>query len=355
VIAPPFFPIPPAGYGGTERVVATLVEGLVATGYDVTLFAAAGSATGARLVVPLNSPPPLGDPASISDELFHAASAYMEAASFDIIHDHTGIGIAIGAMLQQGPPVVHTLHGPWTEPSRRLLGRLQDRLRLVAISRAQRDANPNVRCARVVHNGIDLAAYPFNPVKEDFLVFVGRISPEKRPEVAIEVARRAKLPLVMVFKRTEPTERAYWDEVVAPQLHADVDVIEQPPEEVKVNLIGRARAMLFPIDWPEPFGLVMPESMACGTPVIAHPRGAAPEVIIDGVTGFLCATIDEMIDAVAAARDLQPRDCRIHVERHFSAASMVAGYAQVYRAALRLARQPPDQVALVSQGEALAS
>ena len=355
VIAPPFFPIPPAGYGGIERVVAAQAEGLVAAGHDVTLFAAAGSATRARLVVPLDSPLPLGDAASISDELFHATTAYLEAESFDVIHDHTGVGITIGAMLHQGPPVVHTLHGPWTEPSRRLLGRLHHRLHLVAISRAQRDANPHVRYAGVVHNGVDLAAYPFNPIKEDFVVFVGRTSPEKRPEVAVEVARRAKLPLVMMVKRNEPAERAYWDEVVVPQLHADVEVVEQPPHELKVDLIGRARAMLFPIAWPEPFGLVMPETMACGTPVIAHPRGAAPEVIIDGVTGFLCPTIDEMIDAVAAARDLQPQDCRLHVERHFSAGAMVAGYEQVYRAALGLARHPSEPVALVSQGEALAS
>lgn len=340
VIAPPYFPVPPNGYGGTERVVAATVEGLVAVGHRVTLFAAAGSKTAARLVTPLDAAPRLGELASVADEQFHAASAYLGAASFDVIHDHTGTGPALGAMLDRGTPVVHTLHGPWTPSSRRLLGLLQHRLHLVAISRAQQDANPAVRYAGVVYNGVDLADYPFNAAKEDFLVFVGRVSPEKRPEVAIEVARRAGLPLVMVIKRSEPAEVAYWDEVVAPLLHSGVEVLEEPPHEVKVDVVGRARAMLFPIDWPEPFGLVMPETMACGTPVIARPLGAAPEVIVDGVTGFLCNTTDEMVEAVASAAKISPQDCRAHVARNFSAETMVAGYERVYRAVLAAAGAP---------------
>ena len=340
IIAPPYFPVPPAGYGGTERVVAATVEGLVAAGHRVTLFAAAGSNTSARLVTPLETAPRLGEATSAADEQFHAASAYLGAASFDVIHDHTGIGPALGAMLDRGTPVVHTMHGPWTASSRRLLGMLQHRLHLVAISRAQKAANPAVRYAGVVYNGVDPAEYRFNPRKEDFLVFVGRVSPEKRPEVAIEVARRAGLPLVMVIKRSEPAEVAYWDEVVAPLLHPGVDVLEQPPHEVKVDVVGRARAMLFPIDWPEPFGLVMPETMACGTPVIARPLGAAPEVILDGVTGFLCNTAEEMVEAVAAAAKLRPEDCRDHVARNFSADTMVAGYERVYRTVLAEAGAP---------------
>jgi glycosyltransferase involved in cell wall biosynthesis len=339
MVAPVWLAVPPVGYGGIERVVSVLTEGLVAAGHDVTLFAAAGSRTDARLVTPLESPPPLGDLASMTDDLVHCSTAFLRADEFDIIHDHTGMGPALGALLNGCTPVVHTLHGPWTEPARRLLALTDERVHVVAISRAQRADNPLLHCAGVVYNGIDVAAHPFHRVKEDFLVFVGRISAEKRPEVAIEVARRAKLPLVMVIKRTEPAERTYFDEVVAPHLGHDVVVFDQPPHEVKVDLMGRARALVFPIDWPEPFGLVMTEAMACGTPVITRPLGAAPEIVTDGVTGFLCSTEGEMVDAVAAAAELRPEDCRLRVEKLFSAQAMVAGYESVYRAALVSSRR----------------
>jgi glycosyltransferase involved in cell wall biosynthesis len=333
VIAPPYLPIPPTGYGGIERVISVLVEGLVANGDEVTLFAAPGSTTKARLVSPLGAPVPLGDPAGVSSELYHVSAAYKEAGSFDVVHDHTGLGPAIGAMLLT-PPVVHTLHGPWTPEGRRLLALLHDRIGVVAISEAQRAANAEISYAGVVHNGIDLALHPFNAVKEDFLIYVGRINAEKRPEVAIEVARRAGLPLVMVIKRSEAFEQTYFDERVVPFLGPDVTVIDEPPHEVKVDLLGRARALIFPIDWPEPFGLVMAEAMACGTPVIARRLGAVPEVVRDGVTGYVCDSVEEMVTAVAASAALRPQDCRREVERSFSAATMVAGYERVYQSAL---------------------
>jgi glycosyltransferase involved in cell wall biosynthesis len=342
MVAPAFLAVPPAGYGGIERVVSVLTEGLVAAGHDVTLFAAAGSRTDARLVTPLQHPPPLGDLTSMTDDLVHCTTAFLRADEFDVVHDHTGMGPALGALLNGCTPVVHTLHGPWTEPARRLLALVDDRVHVVAISRAQRDANPQLLCAGVVYNGIDVAAHPFHQVKEDFLVFVGRISAEKRPEVAIEVARRANLPLVMMIKRSEPAERAYFDEVVAPKLGDDVVVLDQPPHDVKVDLLGRARALVFPIDWPEPFGLVMTEAMACGTPVITRPLGSAPEIVTDGVTGFLCATKNEMADAVAAAAELRPEDCRFRAEKLFSGEAMVSGYEAVYRAALINSRRNGD-------------
>ena len=346
MVAPVWLPVPPTGYGGTERVVAVLVEGLVESGHDVTLFAAAGSVTRAHLVTPLESPPPLGDPASMSDDLFHTTTAFLHAGEFDIVHDHSGMGPALGAMLTGRTEVIHTLHGPWTALSRRFFGLVHDRVHLVAISHAQRAANPCLRYAGVVHNGIDLTVHPYNPVKEDFLVFVGRISPEKRPEVAVEVARDAKLPLVMVIKRNEPAERAYWDQIVVPRLGDDVLVLDEPPQAVKTDVLGRARALLFPIDWPEPFGLVMTEAMACGTPVIARPLGAVPEVVTDGVTGFLCSTPGRMVDAAAAATELRPEDCRARAEQCFSAQAMAAGYERVYRAALGTAGSHGSRVVL---------
>lgn len=333
MIAPPYLTIPPTGYGGIERVISVLVDGLVANGHDVTLFAAPGSNTTARLASPLDAPVPLGDPAGMSAELYHVSAAYKAAASFDVVHDHTGLGPALGAVMAW-PPVIHTLHGPWTLEGRRLFSLLHDRIDLVAISEAQRRANSDISYAGVVHNGIDLALHPFNATKEDFLIFVGRINAEKRPEVAIEIARRAGLPLVMVIKRSEPFERTYFDERVAPLLGPDVTVLDEPPHEVKVDLMGRSRAMLFPIDWPEPFGLVMVEALACGTPVIARGLGAVPEVVRDGVTGFICDSVEEMVSAVAASASLRPEDCRDDAERYFSAAAMVEGYERIYRSAL---------------------
>ncbi len=333
MIAPPYLAVPPTGYGGIEQVVSALTEGLVAAGHDVTLFAAPGSVTRARLVSPLTAPIPLGDPAGLSDEIYHLTAAYREAQSFDVIHDHTGIGPSLGSLLMH-PPVVHTLHGPWTDKARRIARLLQDRVHLVAISQAQRNDNPAIRYTGVVYNGISLAAQSFREKKEDYLVFVGRINPEKRPEVAIEIARKAGLPLVMIIKRSEPFERNYFDEVLAPLMGADITILDEPAQGVKIDVVGRARALLFPIDWPEPFGLVMTEAMACGTPVIARALGSVPEVVRDGVTGFCCASIQEMVEAVGAVASLHPQDCRDDVERRFSAPVMVAGYERIYRSVM---------------------
>lgn len=333
LIAPPWIPVPPPGYGGTERVIALLADGLVAAGHDVTLFAAAGSQTAARLVVPLPRPPDFIG-ADADADAFHTLAAHLAALDFDIVHDHTALGPAFAALRAGGPPVVHTLHGPWTESSRRKLGLVHERVHLVAISDAQRRANTDVRYAGVVHNGVDLARHPYRADKEDFCVFVGRVNPEKGPEIAIDVARAAGLPLTMIVKRAEPGEHEYWDTVVAPRLGSDVTVLEQPPHAVKVDLVGRARATICPITWPEPFGLVLAESLACGTPVITRPLGAAPEIVVDGVTGFLCDTVREMADAVGRAAALDPADCRARAEARFSETAMVRGYECVYASVL---------------------
>jgi glycosyltransferase involved in cell wall biosynthesis len=337
MISPPYLAVPPVGYGGIEQVVSALTEGLVAAGHDVTLFAAPGSATSARLVHPLTAPIALGDPTGISEEIYFTAAAYHEARSFDIIHDHTGMGPVLGSMLSW-PPVVNTLHGPWTPPSRRMARLLDARINFVAISNAQRNDNHQIRYAGMVYNGINLSRHPFREAKEDFLVFVGRINPEKRPEVAIEIARKAGLPLVMIIKCSEPFERHYFDSAVAPLLGADITILEEPAQDVKADIVGRARALLFPIEWPEPFGLVLTEAMACGTPVIARALGSVPEVVRDGITGFCCQSIEEMVEAVEEVTSLDPQDCREDVQRRFSAPVMVANYERVYRSVL--ARTP---------------
>lgn len=329
-IAPPWYTVPPHGYGGIEQVVALLTDGLATRGHDVTLYASGGSSTKAQLVSPLDDPP---DPSLLGNPWYdahHALAAYLAATDVDVIHDHSGIvGPALAAMATDGPPVVHTLHGPWTEPTRRYYTLLQDRVRLIAISDAQRRDFPELRYAGMVHNGIDLDEYPLVTEKDDFLVYVGRANPDKGPGRAIEVARRAGLPLAMIVKKSEPFERAYWDEMVAPLLHDEVEVFEAVSHEAKVDLLGRARAMVFPIDWPEPFGLVMVEAMACGTPVVTCPFGAATEIVVEGVTGALRRSLDELAEAVSMVASCEPEACRSRVAQDFSADAMVSGYERV--------------------------
>lgn len=340
-VAPPWFTVPPQGYGGVEWVVALLADGLVAAGHDVELLASGGSRTQGRLRTVYDHPPSalLGD---VPTELAHVLDAYLDVPDVDLIHDHSGfIGLALGAMLG-GVPVVHTLHGPWTDPSRRVYHRLADRVGLVAISHDQaRRRPPGLSLAGVVHNGLDLAAHPVRTDKEDFLLWVGRASREKGPEVALEVARRLGRRLVMAMKINEPDEHTYYRDVVEPAMAGvDVELIRNAALDEKTELMGRASCLLFPIQWPEPFGLVMIEAMACGTPVVAYANGAAPEVIADGVTGYLVpeGDVDGLGAAVRATDTLDPAACRRHVEERFSAERMVAGYVDVYER--MLARSP---------------
>jgi glycosyltransferase involved in cell wall biosynthesis len=335
VVAPVWFPVPPRGYGGIELVVALLADGLVDAGHDVTLFASGGSHTKAKLVTPMTEPP---DPRELGNPWYegaHAVVAYSQVADFDIVHDHGGaFGPACGSMLEGHPPVVHTLHGPWTPSTRVFYSLVHERVQLVAISNAQRNDNPDVRYAAMVHNGIDLAAYPMREDKDDLLVYIGRANRDKGPRQAIEIARRAGLPLQMILKRSEPPEREFFTQEIEPLLGPDIELHEGVPHETKVDLLSRACAMVFPIRWAEPFGLVMVEAMACGTPVVTTNWGAAPEVVADGVTGFRRDTDDELVDAVKEARSLSPVDCRQWVEEQFSGASMVRGYEAAYRRAL---------------------
>jgi glycosyltransferase involved in cell wall biosynthesis len=334
LIAPPWYPVPPAGYGGIEWVVALLADGLTDRGHDVTLFAPPGSTTKARLVSPLGErlpPDSIGNPWY---EASHAMSAYEGSERFDILHDHTGpVGVSIGALIES--PIVHTLHGPFTPQALMLYSRIARHLWFVAISENQRSMGPpDLRWAGVVYNGIPIDNYPYREDKEDFLFFLGRADEEKAPHLAIEAARRAGRRLVMCVTRKNEREQRYWAEQVEPLLGDDVEVHGECDQEQKADLLARAAALLFPIQWPEPFGLVMTEAMACGTPVVAWRNGSVPEVVDDGVTGFVVDSMDELVRAIGRVGELDPWAARARVEERFSAAAMVTGYERAYERVL---------------------
>jgi glycosyltransferase involved in cell wall biosynthesis len=330
-IAPPWVSVPPRTYGGIELVVSLLTEELVQRGHDVTLVANGDSRTKARLWSAHQASPDLSTmSADPFLEVVHVLGGYLRAGEFDVIHDHTALGPALGAVLDGHPPVVHTLHGPWTDMSRRYLGEVAGRVGLVAISEAQTRHNPDVPYAGVVPNGIDLDVYPYREEKEEFALFLGRCNPEKGPEVAVEVAKQAGLPLKIVMKRAEPHEHEHWEREVAPRLRGDEEVVFNADHDVKVDLLSRARVTLCPIQWEEPFGLVMVESMACGTPVVASPQGAAPELVVDGETGVLAEGLEAMVAAVEPAAACSPSACRRRVAERFSAGAMADGYEGVF-------------------------
>jgi glycosyltransferase involved in cell wall biosynthesis len=334
LIAPPWYTIPPSGYGGIEWVVALLADGLTDRGHEVTLFAAPGSDTKARLVSPLHEEPPsdaIGDPWY---EASHIVSVYEHGDEFDILHDHTGpVGVSVGAL--SDCPTIHTLHGPFTEQTLMLYRRVARQHWFVAISESQRSmAPPDLRWAGVVYNGILMERYPFREDKEDFLFFLGRADEEKAPHLAIEAARQAGRRLVMCVTTKNERERSYWAANVEPILGDDVEVHGECPNDQKADLLARAAALLFPIQWEEPFGLVMTEAMACGTPVVAWRNGSVPEVVADGETGFIVESVDEMAAAVERVGDLDPHLMRSRVEQHFSADAMVTGYERAYTHAL---------------------
>jgi glycosyltransferase involved in cell wall biosynthesis len=335
-VAPPWLSIPPSGYGGIEWVVALLADGLADRGHDVTLFATGDSRTRARLDAAFAE---AAGPAAINDPILdtiQALHAFRTPDAFDVYHVHSPFApLAVGAHVDT--PVVHTVHGSLTDEVCRLYSFVRDRIRFVAISHSQAATMTGLGPVDVVHNGVDVEAWPFREEKEDFLLFLGRAAPEKGVLRAVMAARRADLPLVLVVKVAHREEVRHWNEDVRPLIPSDAVVVYDVDHDQKVDLLGRARALLFPIDWEEPFGLVMAEAMACGTPVLATPRGAAPEVVADGETGLLLP-VEGYEEAVAEALprldEISPLACRRRVEEMFSQRSMVEGYEAVFRDAV---------------------
>jgi glycosyltransferase involved in cell wall biosynthesis len=333
-VAPLFESVPPQKYGGTERVVSWLTEELVRLGHEVTLFASGDSLTSARLV-PV-CPRALWRDPNCKDVLAHQVrlieSVFSDVSRFDLIHFHCDW--LHFPMLRRCPcPSATTLHGRLHVPDLKpLLDEYSD-VPLVSISMDQRSPIRDANWVGTVHHGLPRNLHTFRERSDDYLVFLGRISPEKRLDRAIEIARRSGRKLKVAAK-IYPEERGYYHETIEPLLEKSRSFVEFVGEvggRDKDQLLGGAYAMLFPIDWAEPFGLVMIESMACGTPVIGWRQGSVPEVIDQGVTGFVVDSVEEAAEAVAQVKHLERRICRRVFEQRFDAARMAQDYVQIYR------------------------
>jgi glycosyltransferase involved in cell wall biosynthesis len=334
MIAPPWFEVPPPAYGGVEAVVADLVDDLAARGHEITLIGAGQHLTGAHRFISLWPEPPslrLGDP---FPEVVHAAlvAEVLDDLDVDVIHDHTLAGPLLGRGRQI--PTVITVHGPVNGEEGEYYRALGETVRMVAISEAQRAHAPGLPWAATVHNAIRPSTFPFRTDKEDFVLFLGRMHPNKAPHLAIDAARAAGLPIVLAGKCSEPIELAYLEQEIKPRLGKDTELFGVADAAAKRDLLSRACAMLFPICWEEPFGLVVIEAMACGTPVVALRRGSVPEIIVNGVTGIIKDTPSQLSAGIDQARRLDPAACRAHVATRFNTELMAARYEDAYRRVL---------------------
>jgi len=337
VLAPPWFAVPPTGYGGIEWVVSLLADGLADAGHDVTLFASGDSRTRAKLAYAYEHAPSehIGQSAW---ELPHVLACYERQDEFDVINDHSGpSALAIAGAV--ATPVVHTVHGPLTgEPGALYdaIASVAPRVGLISISLNQRKPKPHLNWLANCANALDLSVYPCQPHRGEYLLFLGRLSSDKGAHRAVAVAMQLGLPLKIAGKCRESKERRYFEEFVQPHVGPahGIEYLGEVNHGQKVELLQDARATLFPIDWEEPFGLVMIESMACGTPVIATRHGAVPEVIAHGRSGIVVDDYRLMPVALEEADRLDPLECRRYVEERFAPERMVADYVAAYRSAI---------------------
>lgn len=353
MLAPVWLPVPPVGYGGTELVVSLLTEELVRRGHDVTLFASGDSQTSAKLDAYF--PEALGNAGDLKKQplfpMMHYSHCLRKAGEFDIVHNHAQYTALYLAQFAK-TPVLHTIHGsvnPKEVPKETIktLEYFKD-MNFISISNAQRRGVPNINWVETVYNGMSLDTFSVSQQKRDYLLWIGRIAIKKGPLEAIEIAKRTGMKLKMVAA-IDPINRVYFENKIRPHIDGkQITFHGEVKHDETASFYQGAIATLVPINWNEPFGLVIVESMACGTPVIAFNRGSVPEIVDDGKTGFIINTketndpftisekgIDGMVEAVKRIRDIDPKVCREHVERKFSVSAMVDGYEKVYKKLLK--------------------
>jgi len=344
LVAPPYFEVPPRGYGGIEAVVGDLADALVALGHQVTLLGVGRNGTRAQFVPVRSAPVPerLGEP---FPEVLHAAHVrraidrLARTGGLDIVHDHTLAGpLNAPFYATLGIPTIVTMHGPVAGDLHELYSALADDIRLVAISERQRTLAPDLPWAGMVHNALRPESFPYRADKANYALFLGRFHPDKGGHLAIEAAHQAGLPLILAGKCGEPLEQAYFEREVRPRLAASDRMVGPVDARVKRQLLAEARCLLFPIQWEEPFGMVMIEAMACGTPVVALRGGAVDELVVDQVTGYVVDQPGELPDALGRLDRIDAAACRRWVVEKFDVTTLGTGYAAVYRKVLASSR-----------------
>jgi glycosyltransferase involved in cell wall biosynthesis len=342
VVAPPWYSIPPEGYGGIELLIYLLAQELHERGHHVTVIGSQGSRGDFEVIslAPSSWEEKLGtrDQEPLNLAYLLEAHDLVRRRPFDIVHEHNYTGMTIAASMGLPTPIVATIHGDLTEGDARFLSVIDSKVHLVGISEAQQRQVAGVRWRGMVYNAFDPAAVELSLEKDDYLVQLARISRDKAQHLAIDVASRVGCPLVLAGK-VDDAERDYFDKEIQPHLGESVRWIENVAGRDKANLLARARAMLFPIQWEEPFGIAMVEAMASGTPVLATERGAAVELVEPGVTGFLAEDVDGLVEAHGKLGEIDPRRCADRADERFGPARMADGYESIYRAEVASVRR----------------
>jgi glycosyltransferase involved in cell wall biosynthesis len=333
LIAPPWLPVPPPAYGGTEAVVDRLARGLLAAGHEVCLFTTGDSTCPVPRAwsLPSSAVAKMGDSVT---ELRHLVHAYEAVGDFDIVHDHTVLGPTYASTLGD-LPVVTTNHGPFNEDLKVIYASIAARVPIIAISHDQARTAGAIPIAAVIHHGVEPERFPVGQGDGGYVCFLGRMNQTKGVREAGLAARETGVPLLIAAKNREPLEQQYFETQVRPLLGAGVEYLGELSGQDKLDLLGGARALLNPIQWHEPFGLVMIEALACGTPVLAFPNGAVPEIVDHGKTGYLCAGHAELVEAIDQIDALDRAACRAAVEERFSNTRVVRDHLELYAAVLQ--------------------
>ena len=337
-VAPVWERVPPRRYGGIEVVVSLLTEELIKRGHEVTLFATGDSVTNARLISYYDTPPPRSLLASHDPvpDFIHIGHAFKFAEQFDIIHNHTGcVGTVLGSLTNK--PVLDTLHWTFADYNLSFYEAYKDAVFYNSISFEQRRPGPDLNYVGNVYNSIDVDSYQFSQEKGDYFTHIGRISQDKGTDIAVDVALEAGINLVIAGKIDPGKDTRFYEERIAPKVDGKQIIYKgEVPEEEKRTLLRDAKGFIFPLQWAEPFGLVMAEAMASGTPVIAFPFGSVPEIVKNGKTGFVTNDFEQMVEAVKDIESIDPRDCRKQAVEEFCVSRMVDEYEKLYKKVIEL-------------------